>query len=68
MLDWVAREIARLVHDEGIAPREIAVLAPFLSGALRFSLSQKLAARGDRRAIAPALARPARGAGRCCAC
>ncbi len=46
MLDWVAREIARLVHDEGIDPREITVLAPFLSGALRFSLGQKLAARG----------------------
>ena len=46
MLDWVAGEIGRLVHDEGVPPSEIAVLAPFLSGALRFSLTQKLAARG----------------------
>ncbi len=45
MLDWVAGEIGRLVHDEGVPPREIAVLAPFLSGALRFSLTQKLAER-----------------------
>ncbi len=45
MLDWVAGEIGRLVHDEGVPPSEIAVLAPFLSGALRFSLTQKLAAR-----------------------
>jgi hypothetical protein len=46
MLDWVAGEIGRLVHEEGVAAGEIAVLAPFLSGALRFSLAQKLAQRG----------------------
>jgi hypothetical protein len=46
MLDWVAAEIDRLLHEEGTPPREIAVLAPFLSGALRFSLAQKLEARG----------------------
>jgi len=43
MLDWVAAEIAGLVHDQGVPPGEIAVLAPFLSGALRFSLANRLA-------------------------
>jgi len=44
MLDWVAQTIATRVHDAGIPPRDIAVLAPFLSDSLRFSLGQKLAA------------------------
>lgn len=42
MLDWVAREIAALVHDQGVPPGEIVVLAPFLSDALRFSLMDRL--------------------------
>jgi len=42
MLDWVAEEISRLVHEENLAPSEIAVLAPFLSDALRFSLTERL--------------------------
>lgn len=42
MLDWVAAEAARLVHDQGTPPREIVVLAPFLSDALRFSLVERL--------------------------
>ena len=42
MLDWVASEIKHLVRDEGVAPGEIVVLAPFLSDALRFSLLQRL--------------------------
>lgn len=42
MLDWVAKQIASLVHDEGIAPEEIVVLAPYLSDALRFSLTNRL--------------------------
>lgn len=46
MLDWVADRIDYLVHKQGLAPREIVVLAPYLSDALRFSLSQKLLARG----------------------
>ena len=46
MLDWAADEIARLVHQEGISPGHIVVLAPFLSDALRFSLTDKLAQRG----------------------
>lgn len=42
MLDWVAEEIAILVQDEEIKPGEIAVLAPVMSDALRFSLSERL--------------------------
>ncbi len=45
MLDWVADEVAALVHDEGLPPREIVILAPFLSEALRFSLLHRLAQR-----------------------
>lgn len=44
MLDWVADQIARLVFDEHISPEEIAVLAPFLSDGLRFSLTHRLQA------------------------
>jgi len=44
MLDWVAAEIGALVHEQGVPPAEIAVLAPFLTGALRFSLAARLAA------------------------
>jgi hypothetical protein len=46
MLDWVADEIARLIGDEGVPPGEIAVLAPFLTDALRFSLVNRLEQRG----------------------
>jgi hypothetical protein len=42
MLDWVAEEIHRLVTKEGLPPSEIVVLAPYLSDALRFSLSTRL--------------------------
>jgi hypothetical protein len=46
MLDWAADEIAQLAHEEGTSPGEIVVLAPFLSDALRFSMTDKLAQRG----------------------
>jgi hypothetical protein len=42
MLDWVAREIAGLVHEQDVPPGEIVVLAPFLTDALRFSLMNRL--------------------------
>lgn len=42
MLDWVVDEVSRLVHQEGMSPGEIALLAPFLSDALRFSMTEKL--------------------------
>jgi hypothetical protein len=46
MMDWVAAQIAYLVQEEGIPPREIAVLAPFLSDALRFALTNRLEGYG----------------------
>jgi hypothetical protein len=45
MLDWVADEIKSLVHDYGVPPTEIVVLAPFLPDVLRFALSNRLEAR-----------------------
>ncbi len=42
MLDWVALEIKRLITDGGVRPSEIVVLGPYLSDALRFSLSNRL--------------------------
>ena len=46
MLDWTADAIAHLVHEEQTPPAEIAVLAPFVSDSLRFSLMDRLAQRG----------------------
>ena len=46
MLDWVADRIAVLVHDEGVAPGEIAIVAPFVGGVLRFALENRLAEHG----------------------
>jgi hypothetical protein len=43
MIAWTASEIRRLVVDEGMPPGEIAVLSPYLSDALRFSLQTALA-------------------------
>lgn len=41
MLDWIVEEAARLIHEEDVPPGEIAVLSPFLSDALRFSLAER---------------------------
>ncbi len=46
MLDWVAGEASRLINDEGIRPGQIVILAPYLSDALRFALSDRLARAG----------------------
>ena len=46
MLDWVTDHIETLVREEAVPPREIVVLAPFLSDALRFSLTNRLENRG----------------------
>ncbi|MEJ2305181.1 MAG: hypothetical protein P8Y14_26975 [Anaerolineales bacterium] len=46
MLDWVAERIAELVFDQQVPPGEIVVLAPFLSDALRFSLTNRLTGLG----------------------
>ncbi|MGC1377391.1 MAG: hypothetical protein WA821_14260 [Anaerolineales bacterium] len=45
MLDAVSNEIQLLI-EEGTPPGEIVVLAPYLSDALRFSLMNRLEARG----------------------
>lgn len=46
MTDGVARRIAQLVNEQGVSPGQIAVLAPFLSDSLRFSLLHRLEAAG----------------------
>lgn len=56
MLEWTAEQIHSLVNDQGVALGEIAVLAPFVSDALRFSLQAAL----DRYGIALATHRPSR--------
>jgi hypothetical protein len=45
MIDSVVDQIAALV-DGGVSPREIVVLAPFLSDSLRFALTTRLDERG----------------------
>jgi hypothetical protein len=56
MLEWVEDRIATLVGEEGVPPEEIVVLAPFLTGSLRFSLAHSL----ERRGIASRSHRPSR--------
>ena len=46
MLDWVAGRIHWLVSERGASPGEIVVLAPYLSDALRFALTNRLEAYG----------------------
>ena len=46
MIEWVADEIGKLVFEKGIKPQEIAVLAPYMSDSLRFSLFDNLRKRG----------------------
>ena len=41
MVDWVAERIVALV-ESGVAPDEIAVLAPYVEDVLRFELSERL--------------------------
>lgn len=44
VMDWTVREIATLIHDHGVPPGQIVVVAPYLSDALRFSLMNRLEA------------------------
>lgn len=46
MLDWIAEEAAELIRNQGVSPGEIAILSPFLSDALRFSLVERLKKHG----------------------
>ncbi len=45
MIDWTADRIIELV-EQGVEPKEIAVLAPYLSDSLRFGLTYRLNAAG----------------------
>ena len=45
MLEWTVEEIAKLI-DSGTPKGEIAVLSPYLSDSLRYSLAQRLDTRG----------------------
>jgi hypothetical protein len=42
MVNWIGARIENLVYDGGVAPGEIAVLAPFMPDSLRFSLMNRL--------------------------
>jgi len=44
MLDVIVGRIKSLIEDNGVPPSEIVVLAPFLSDALRFSITNRLEA------------------------
>jgi hypothetical protein len=46
MLDQIVKRIKSLIEDDGIPPSEIAVLAPYLSDALRFSITNRLEQAG----------------------
>ncbi len=46
MVEWAADAISVLVHENGVSPSEIVVLAPFMSDVLRFGLFESLEKRG----------------------
>ena len=56
MVDWVADQVSRLIHEGSTRPDEIVVLAPFLSDVLRFGLMERL----DKRGIQTRSHRPSR--------
>jgi len=56
-LDAVASLVQKLVHEEGVPPEEIAILTPFLSDALLFSVLEKM----KEKKIPISTLRPSRG-------
>lgn len=46
MLDAVIAKIGQLIEQEGISPSDIVILAPYLSDALRFSITHRLEEAG----------------------
>ena len=46
LLDGIVDEVERLVNEEKLLPSEIVILSPFLSDALRFSITNRLETRG----------------------
>jgi hypothetical protein len=60
LLDWVAGEVKKLVHEDGISPGQIVILAPYLSDALRFSLMNRLETAGAHPPVPVQSHRPSR--------
>lgn len=46
MIDGICQQVNTLVNEQGVPPGEIAILAPFLSDSLRFSIMNNLASLG----------------------
>ena len=46
MVNNLAPVLHSLVYDEGVAPRDIAIIVPYMDGALRYMLTQALAEAG----------------------
>ena len=46
LLDWITNQVALLIHEKKVPPGEIAILAPFLSDSLRFSLMERFTRAG----------------------
>jgi hypothetical protein len=46
MLGAALRQVGRWIHEEGVTPNEIAILAPYMNDALRYSLFTGLEALG----------------------
>jgi len=42
MIEWIADQVHSMVYDQGVPPAEIAILAPFLSDSLRFTITNRL--------------------------
>ena len=42
MVDWVCSEVEKLINEQGVNPDEIAILSPYLSDSLRFSITSRL--------------------------
>lgn len=59
MIAEVAKALAGMVHEEGVPPDEIVVIAPYLDGVLRFALGQACAPLGVPLRILRRYRRPA---------
>ena len=46
LLDGIVNEVETLIVDQNTAPSDIVILSPYLSDALRFSITNRLEARG----------------------
>jgi hypothetical protein len=46
MLDWVTDRVCHLIRDKAVHPSEIVILAPYLSDALRYALTNRLENNG----------------------